>query len=61
VTQLTKGMFDVMQIEAIDEKGGRLYFLASPDNPTQRFLYSVALQGGSAERVTPSDLPGTHS
>src|SRR5262249_38487872 len=53
-TQLTKGAFDVMKIEAIDEKGGWLYFLASPDNPTQRYLYRVSLTGGAAERVTPT-------
>jgi dipeptidyl-peptidase-4 len=61
VTQLTKGKFDVIQIEAIDEKGGRIYFLASPDNPTQRYLCSVSLQGGAIERVTPADTPGTHT
>ncbi len=60
-TQLTKGEFDVIQIEAIDEKGGWLYFLASPDNATQRYLYRISLQGGAAERITPPDLPGTHS
>jgi dipeptidyl-peptidase 4 len=61
ITQLTKGAFDVMHIEAIDEKGGWLYYLASPDNPTQRYLYRVSLKGGAAERVTPADLSGTHS
>jgi dipeptidyl-peptidase-4 len=58
--QLTKGAFDVIHLEAIDEKGRWLYFIASPDNPTQRYLYRVSLKGGSAERVTPPDLPGTH-
>ena len=61
ITQLTKGPFDVIHIEAIDEKAGWLYYLASPDNPTQRYLYRVSLKGGQAERVTPSDQPGTHS
>jgi dipeptidyl-peptidase-4 len=61
VTQVTKGDFDVIQIEAIDENGGWLYFLASPDNPTQRYLYRVPLKGGGALRVTPTDLPGTHA
>jgi len=60
-TQLTKGPFDVVEIEAIDEKGRWLYFLASPDNPTQRYLYRVSLKGGAIERVTPSDLPGTNT
>jgi dipeptidyl-peptidase 4 len=59
--QLTKGAFDVLHIEAIDEKGGWLYFQASPKNPTQRYLYRIALKGGKAERVTPANLDGTHS
>ncbi len=61
VTQLTQGAFDVIQIEAIDEKTGWLYFLASPENPTQRYLYRVPLKGGTAERVTPADIPGIHA
>ena len=61
VTQLTKGTFDVIHVEAIDEKGGWLYYLASPDNPTHRYLYRVPLKGGSSARVTPVDQPGTHS
>jgi dipeptidyl-peptidase 4 len=61
ITQLTKGAFDVIRIEAIDEKGGWLYFLASPHNPTQRYLYRAPFKGGAAERVTPADMPGTHA
>ncbi|HZZ78802.1 MAG TPA: DPP IV N-terminal domain-containing protein, partial [Gemmataceae bacterium] len=60
-TQLTKGAFDVIHIEAIDEKAGWLYFQASPENPTQRYLYRVSLKGGTAERVTPADQAGTHT
>jgi dipeptidyl-peptidase-4 len=60
ITQLTKGAFDVMHLDAIDEKGGWLYYSASPDNPTQQYLYRVPLKGGEPERVTPGDLPGTH-
>jgi dipeptidyl-peptidase 4 len=60
-TQLTKGKFDVIRIEAIDEKGGWLYFQASPENPTQRYLYRIGLKGGMAERVTPAAWSGTHT
>jgi dipeptidyl-peptidase-4 len=60
-TQLTKGAFDVIHIEAIDEKEGFLYYIASPDNPTQHYLYRISLKGGEAERVTPADVPGTHT
>jgi dipeptidyl-peptidase-4 len=61
IKQITKGAFDVISLETVDEKGGWLYYLASPDNPTQRYLYRVPVRGGAAERVTPSDLPGSHS
>ena len=59
---LTPGEFDVQFIQAIDEQGGWLYYIASPDNPTQRYLYRVRLDGdGKAELVTPVDQRGTHS
>lgn len=59
---LTKGDFDVISIERIDEKNGLIYFMASPDNATQTYLYKVNLSGsGKAERVTPKDFSGTHN
>ncbi|MBL7873867.1 MAG: DPP IV N-terminal domain-containing protein [Cyclobacteriaceae bacterium] len=60
-TLITKGNFDVMDIRLIDEKNNLLYFLASPENATQKYLYKTKLDGkGNAERVTPSALSGTH-
>jgi dipeptidyl-peptidase-4 len=39
-----------------------LYFIASPDDATQRYLYRAALDGADAPaRLTPEALPGTHS
>jgi dipeptidyl-peptidase-4 len=62
VTLLTPGEFDVQGLAGLDEKGGWLYFYASPDNPTQTYLFRVRLDGRAApERVTPLDLPGSHS
>ncbi|MBE7501112.1 MAG: S9 family peptidase [Verrucomicrobiales bacterium] len=58
---ITQGEFDVIQIEAVDEAQGWLYYLASPDNATQQYLYRTRLEGGVAERLTPSDQPGSHS
>jgi len=61
-TLITKGKYDVMQISAIDEKNGYLYFEASPDNATQKYLYRTKLDAtGTAMRVTPANQPGTHS
>ncbi len=58
---ITKGSFDVMDITAIDEKGNYLYYIASPHNATQRYLYRSRLDGkGEAERVTPAGQEGTH-
>lgn len=60
-TLITKGDYDVMDIRLIDEKGKYLYFLASPNNATQRYLYRTKLDGtGKLEPVTPADQKGTH-
>jgi dipeptidyl-peptidase-4 len=59
---LTPGDFDVISIAGVDEQQGCVYFLASPDHPTQRYLYRAPLNGnGAAVRVSPPDQPGTHS
>jgi dipeptidyl-peptidase-4 len=61
ITLVTAGDYDLMSIAAVDEAGGWLYFIASPDNATQRYLYRTRLNGKSkAERVTPANAPGTH-
>ncbi|MBL7185595.1 MAG: S9 family peptidase [Phycisphaerae bacterium] len=62
VKLLTPGEFDVISIVSIDEKHGWAYYIASPDNPTQRYLYRSGLDGsGKVERVTPAGQAGTHS
>lgn len=58
---ITPGNFDVIKIEAVDSKNGWLYFAASPDNPTQRYLYRVPSGGGEAQRLTPMNQAGTHT
>jgi len=57
---ITKADYDVVSVESIDEAVGLIYFIASPDNATQRYLYKVAIGGGKPERVSPADQPGTH-
>jgi len=56
----TPGEFDVIELLHVDEERECLYFLASPDNPTQRYLYSVGLDGKGLTRLTPADQPGSH-
>ena len=57
----TPGEFDVIQLEHVDEKSERLYFIASPENPAQRYLYRVKFDGSELERITPASQAGTHS
>ena len=62
VRPITNGDFDVVNINCIDPDGGYVYYIASPDNPTERYLYRSRLDGtGKAERVTPAGSPGHHS
>jgi len=58
---VTAGDFDVAAVEKVDGNSGWVYFLASPENPTQRYLYRSRLDGtGEPERVSPADKAGTH-
>jgi dipeptidyl-peptidase-4 len=60
-TLLTPGNYDVMDIIRIDEKGGYLYFAASPDKATQKYLFRVKMDGKSKpEKLSPASQPGTH-
>jgi dipeptidyl-peptidase-4 len=59
---LTPGAYDMISLSAADDKGGWLYFIASPDNPTQRYLHRVRLDGrGRMQRLTPAGQSGTNS
>ncbi len=59
---ITPGDFDVIEIVSIDFSDGWIYYIASPDNATQRYLFRVSLDGkGKIERITPADEVGTHT
>lgn len=56
---LTDGPYDIATLYGVDEKKGYVYFNASPENSTQRYLYRVDLDGsGNLTRLTPEDMPG---
>ena len=58
---ITRGDFDVVSLDRITPDEKWVYFIASPENATQRYLYRAKLDGSAApERITPSQ-PGTHS
>ncbi|MGA8154440.1 MAG: alpha/beta fold hydrolase [Terriglobales bacterium] len=64
--QLTKGDFEVLGggerphsgIEGLDEDAGVIYFTCDKDDPRQRQLYSVRLDGSGMQRVSREE--GTH-
>ena len=59
---LTPAAFDVVSVEKVVERNGRIYFIASPDNPTQRYLFTTDLAGDkNVQRITPNNLPGCHN
>ena len=61
VQVVTPGAFDVIGVAAVDEPGGALYYIGSPENATQHYLFRARLDGtGKAERVSPATQPGSH-
>jgi dipeptidyl-peptidase-4 len=58
---VTRGDFDVVSLDRVSPDEKWVYFIASPDHPTQRYLYRARMDGSAApERLTPNQ-PGTHS
>lgn len=52
---------DVMSILGMDEAQQELYYYASPENATQKYLYRAKLNGTAPPvRVTPAGWDGTH-
>ena len=57
---LTEGEYDVATVYGMDEERGYIYFSASPDNSTQRYLYRVKTDGSKAKRLTPKEYVGVN-
>lgn len=61
IIPVTKGEFDYISAVGTDMKAGVTYFIASPDNFNQRYLYSAKLFGnGEVKRLSPATQPGQH-
>lgn len=61
-TLVTAGNYDMISPVRIDEKNNAYYFIASPDNATQSYLYKASLDGkGAAVRLSPVNQTGSHS
>ncbi|HKQ89644.1 MAG TPA: DPP IV N-terminal domain-containing protein, partial [Blastocatellia bacterium] len=62
VKLITPGDYDLIGVEMVDVPNGWLYFSASPENATRKYLFRARLDGsGKAERLSPADQPGTHN
>jgi dipeptidyl-peptidase-4 len=62
IRPVTPGSLDAIEVLGVTPEEVWLYYLASPDNATQRYLYRTRLDGtGKAERLTPGNQPGWHS
>ena len=57
--QLTSGEWEVDRVAGVDEEAGQVYFTSSEQSPTERQLYSVALDGSGKQRLTKE--AGTHN
>jgi dipeptidyl-peptidase 4 len=59
---VTAGDYDVLDVLGVDAADRWVYFTASPENATQRYLYRAHLDGkGKPDRLTPANAAGTHS
>lgn len=65
--QVTAGKFDVIKLLALvptptqaDPNAAVIYFTASPEKPTESFLYSIQSDGTCLTRLTPGDQSGSH-
>lgn len=59
-TLITKDAFDVIKPEFFDVSNKQIYFMASPDNATQKYLYKVSMKGGKSQRITPGTYIGSN-
>jgi dipeptidyl-peptidase 4 len=58
---LTPGAADVLALQAVGPGNDWIYYTASPENATQRYLFRASVERpGPGVRLTPADQPGTH-
>jgi dipeptidyl-peptidase 4 len=53
--QITRGNFEVLGVEGIDESSGTIFFSCNKDDPRQRQIYSIKLDGSGMRRITPDE------
>ncbi|MGE5356040.1 MAG: DPP IV N-terminal domain-containing protein [Deltaproteobacteria bacterium] len=58
-TLITKGDHDVIELKYTDEKNEIVYYTASPQNATQKYLFKSKFRS-NAQLLSPDQLKGTH-
>lgn len=54
--------FDIVSVQGFDEKNGYVYYIATPDKYTERYLFRSRMNGKpNHERLTPVEYEGTNS
>jgi len=62
ISPITSGEFDVVNLLQVHPESGMVYYIASQENYTQRYLYRSKLNGkGKAHRISPHTQSGQHS
>ena len=62
IKKVTPGNYDVISIVGIDQVNDYIYFTASPDNPTQRYLFGKSIFSDEPkELITPIEIGGFSS
>jgi dipeptidyl-peptidase-4 len=50
--QLTQGDFEVLGVEGVDEAAGTVFFSSDKDDPRQRHIFSIKLDGSDLQQLT---------
>jgi dipeptidyl-peptidase-4 len=58
INQVTKGNWEVVKLQGIDEKSGLIYYTASESTATEKDIYSVKFDGTAKTKI--SEAKGTH-
>jgi dipeptidyl-peptidase-4 len=53
--QLTRGDFEVLAVQAVDEASGTIYFTCNKEDPRQQQIYAVKLDGSELQRISRED------
>ncbi|MEM6803195.1 MAG: S9 family peptidase [Bacteroidota bacterium] len=62
VQDMSPSPYDLARLYDLGDKKDYMYTIASPDNPTQRYLYRLSLNGkGKNKRITPENYSGINA